>query len=271
MPTYSVAELAGKAEVTLRTVRYYQATGLLQRPERSGRSVVYTDDHLQRLREIAELRSRGLKLASIRDLLHARSMGETPVVALLGPEVASDHWLAESSATMGAVEVAQLLGERYLWLLTDLETAGYLKKIDTPQGPRWRADDLPLLRGALQLTEIGTDVELSARARDLLRLRIRRMAEDLVAMWIRASGELYEGEATSEEFLLNLQLIRAVAWQSTAHIMAQEMQRALMRADSIRESVAPAETDDREPGGDTTVAAPTPSIGRPSAGKAPHP
>ena len=48
MPTYSVAELAGKAEVTLRTVRYYQATGLLQRPERSGRSVVYTDDHLQR-------------------------------------------------------------------------------------------------------------------------------------------------------------------------------------------------------------------------------
>ena len=229
-----MAELAEKADVTLRTVRYYQATGLLQRPERSGRNAVYTGEHLQRLREIAELRTRGLKLASIRDLLQARSMGETPVVALLGPDVASEHWLTESSATMSAVEVAQLLGERYLWLLTDLERAGYLRKIDTPDGPRWRADDLPLLRGALQLTEIGSDIELSARARDLLRRRIRRMAEDLVGMWIRAAGELYEGEATSAEFLLNIDLIRAVAWQSAAHIMAQEIERALARADDIR-------------------------------------
>ncbi len=236
MPTYSVVELAEKADVTLRTVRYYQATGLLQRPERSGRNAVYTGEHLQRLREIAELRSRGLKLASIRDLLEARSMGETPVVALLGPEVASEHWLTESSATMSAVEVAQLLGERYLWLLTDLERAGYLNKIDTPDGPRWRAVDLPLLRGALQLTEIGTDIELSARGRDLMRRRIRSMAEDLVGMWIQESGDLYEGEATAAEFLLNIDLIRAVAWQSAAHIMAQEMERALAQADDIRRS-----------------------------------
>jgi DNA-binding transcriptional MerR regulator len=227
MSRYSVAELAEQADVSLRTVRYYQATCLLQPPEREGRSAVYTDEHLQRLLQIVELRGRGLKLDSIREMLHARSLGEAPVVALLGPDIASEHWLTESSATLGAVEVAQLLGSRYLSLLSDLERVGYVEKVDTPDGPRWRVDDLPLLRGALQLADIGTDVELSARARDLIRGRVRRMAEDLVGMWISESGALYEGEATSEELLLSLDLIRAVAWQSAAHVMAQETEGAL--------------------------------------------
>jgi hypothetical protein len=96
--------------------------------------------------------------------------------------------------------------------------------------------DLPLLRGALELTEIGTDVALSARGRDLMRRRVRVLAEDLVRMWIAEAGGLYEGEGTTEEFGLSLDRIRAVAWQSAAHIMAQEIERALARADELRES-----------------------------------
>ena len=57
--SYALAELAAAAELSARTVRFYQATGLLQRPERAGRQVVYTDSHLDRLRQIlAPLRAR---------------------------------------------------------------------------------------------------------------------------------------------------------------------------------------------------------------------
>ena len=166
MATLSLDELCEQTGLTARTVRYYQASGLLQRPARAGRNAVYSDEHVQRVRQIAEMRARGLKLDAIRDVLHARAIGKAPVVALLGPELSSDQWLTQSSATLTAVEVAELLGERYLDMLADLEKAGYLRKVSTEAGTRWQADDLPLLRGALQLAEIGTDVALSAQARD---------------------------------------------------------------------------------------------------------
>lgn len=230
-----LAEVAEEAGVTQRTVRYYQAAGLLPAPERVGRRVVYGPEHLSRLRKIAELQERGLKLESIRDVLEATSNGQTPAVTLLGPELASESWLAESSRQFNAVELAEFLGERNLGLISDLEEAGYLRQVETPAGPRWQADDLPLLLGALQLAEIGTKVALSGRARDVLRQRLRSMAEDLVQMWVSESGRQFEGKANAATLLPELDRIRAVAWQSVAHIMAQEVNRAVERVDELWE------------------------------------
>jgi DNA-binding transcriptional MerR regulator len=230
---FDLAQVAEKAGVTPRTVRYYQAAGLLPAPERVGRRVAYGPEHLVRLRKISELQDRGLRLESIREVLEARSNGQAPAVALLGPELASESWLDESSRQFTAVELAEFIGERNLGLVGDLQESGYLRQVETEDGPRWQADDLPLLLGALQLAEIGTAVSLSGRARDLLRRRLRRMAEDLVRMWVAESGNEFAGEATSEALLPELDRIRAVAWQSTAHIMAQEINRAVSRADEL--------------------------------------
>lgn len=229
---FDLGEIAEEAGVTPRTVRYYQAAGLIPPPERVGRRVAYGSEHLMRLRTIAELQERGLRLESIRDVLDAKSQGQTPAVTLLGPELASESWLAESSREFTAVELAEFLGD-HLGLVSDLEAAGYLHKVTTDEGVRWQADDLPLLLGALQLAEIGTAVSLSGRARDLLRRRMRRMAEDLVRMWAAESGREFDGEVTEEALLPELDRIRAVAWQSAAHIMAQEINRAVERVDEL--------------------------------------
>src|SRR5712692_6659149 len=66
---YRVEELAGRADVAVDTVRYYQARGLLPAPARRGRVAVYGDDHLDRLARIRRLQARGLSLAVIRRLL----------------------------------------------------------------------------------------------------------------------------------------------------------------------------------------------------------
>ncbi len=236
MSSYTLVELAERADVTPRTVRFYQATGLLQRPHRAGRGVHYDDGHADRLRHIADLRARGLKLEAIRDLVQASSVGKPPAVALLGPELATEQWLSTSAVTVNAVELAELLGERALGLVPELAEHGYLELVETDDGPRWRVEDLPLLRGALQLAELGTDIELSARARDLLRRRTRRMARDFVRMWAAGAGALDEGEATSAELELLLDRVRAVAWQSAAHVMATEIDRAVRRADALSRS-----------------------------------
>jgi len=228
---YSLDELAESAGVPARTIRFYQASGLLPKPRREGRSAVYNDDHRQRLDLIADLRARGLKLDAIRDMVDAGSLGKAPVVALLGPDAASERWLTEASRTFDATGLAEFLGEANLDLLGDLVQAGYLTKVRTAEGWRWHADDLPLLRGALQLAGLGTDVSLSASGRDLMRARIRSMAEALVRMWLDEAGRGYAGEGLAGEIALSLDRVRAIAWQSAAHITAQEIERAVTRAD----------------------------------------
>lgn len=233
MTRYSLDELAAAAGVPPRTIRFYQASGLLPKPRREGRAAVYNDEHRQRLDLVADLRARGLKLDAIRDMVDAGSLGKAPVVALLGPDAASERWLTEASRTFDATGLAEFLGEANLDLLSDLVEAGYLAKVQTSDGWRYQADDLPLLRGALQLAELGTDVSLSAAGRDLMRERIRAMAEELVRMWLAEAGRAYAGEGTVEELALSLDRVRAIAWQSAAHITAQEIERAVSAADGL--------------------------------------
>ncbi|MFD4631663.1 MerR family transcriptional regulator [Streptomyces sp. NPDC058284] len=72
---YRIEDLAHHSGATVRTIRAYQDRGLLPRPERRGRSNVYGDEHLARLRQIADLLDRGYTLASIKELLEAWDAG----------------------------------------------------------------------------------------------------------------------------------------------------------------------------------------------------
>lgn len=233
MTRYSLDELAEHVALPPRTIRFYQASGLLPKPRREGRTAVYGDEHRARLQLISDLRARGLKLDAIRDMVDAGSLGKAPVVALLGPDAASERWLVEASKTFDARGVAEFLGETNLGLLNELVAAGYLEVVQTDAGRRWHAPDLPLLRAALQMAEMGIDVSLSARGRDLVRRRIRSMAEDLVRLWTDEAGQAYAGDATAAELGMHLDRIRAVAWQSAAHVTAQEIERAVARADEL--------------------------------------
>lgn len=64
--TYGVEELARESGVSIDTIRFYQAQGLLDRPKRVGRRAAYGERHLSRLRRIRELKDRGLTLAGIK-------------------------------------------------------------------------------------------------------------------------------------------------------------------------------------------------------------
>ncbi|GEC07530.1 hypothetical protein SSP24_51850 [Streptomyces spinoverrucosus] len=74
-PTYRIEDLAHLTGTTVRTIRAYQDRGVLLRPERRGRANAYTDAHVTRLRQIADLLDRGYTLASIKELLEAHDSG----------------------------------------------------------------------------------------------------------------------------------------------------------------------------------------------------
>lgn len=65
-----VEQLTG---LTARQIRYYEANGLI-RPERTpGRQRLYSDEHVERLKEIKHLMARGMNLQSVRVLLEKRA------------------------------------------------------------------------------------------------------------------------------------------------------------------------------------------------------
>jgi DNA-binding transcriptional MerR regulator len=67
--TWSLAELAERTGLSARTIRYYISRGLIEGPVVAGRGAVYTGTHLDRLRKIQDMQSRGVMLAQISRLL----------------------------------------------------------------------------------------------------------------------------------------------------------------------------------------------------------
>lgn len=82
---YGIEELAERAGVSRRTVRYYVQRGLLPAPTGVGRGRHYTEAHLATLVRIRELQERGVSLADIPERLAAGER-EAPVVATPVPE-----------------------------------------------------------------------------------------------------------------------------------------------------------------------------------------
>src|SRR5260370_13094720 len=68
-PELRVEELAGQADVSVDTIRFYQKRRLLPPPERRGRIAWYGPEHVDRLAQIRDLQQRGFSLAIIRRIV----------------------------------------------------------------------------------------------------------------------------------------------------------------------------------------------------------
>ena len=79
--TLDIAELARKAGVSSRTIRYYGELGLLHAEARGvGGRRLYDSDALERLRFIGRLKHLGMTLDAIRELNQSFDRGHTPAM-----------------------------------------------------------------------------------------------------------------------------------------------------------------------------------------------
>ncbi|MFF3820556.1 MerR family transcriptional regulator [Streptomyces bluensis] len=109
---YRIEDLAQHSGATVRTIRAYQDRGLLPRPERRGRANVYSDAHLARLHQIADLLDRGYTLASIKELLEAWDAGRG-LGGILGLVAEADGpWTAAESVRISRTELDERFGGR---------------------------------------------------------------------------------------------------------------------------------------------------------------
>ncbi|MDX2757471.1 MerR family transcriptional regulator [Streptomyces europaeiscabiei] len=107
---YRIEDLAHRSGATVRTIRAYQDRGLLPRPERRGRANIYSDTHLTRLRQIADLLDRGYTLASIKELLEAWDTGRG-LGGVLGLAAEVDGpWTDEEAVRISRAELVERFG-----------------------------------------------------------------------------------------------------------------------------------------------------------------
>ena len=106
---YTIDQLAHSSGVTVRNIRAHQSRGLLPPPDVRGRTGFYTDEHLNRLRLIADMQGDGFNLNSIKRILANLPAGSAGQV--LGFEQAlRQPWADEEPEVVTADSLVELAG-----------------------------------------------------------------------------------------------------------------------------------------------------------------
>jgi DNA-binding transcriptional MerR regulator len=216
---HTIDELAALARVPSRTIRFYQAKGALMPPTIKGRVAYYGPLHAERLKLIAQLQDRGLRIDAIRDLLASIDRGDVALAEWLGVEQqVQTSWANDRPRTVTEAELYELAGIKRPGLLADLVRT----KLVTRTGDVYLVRSPALLALAVKLEPLGVELDTAAIASTRLRKHMNEAAEDLVKLfWKRAEA----GEVDDIGKLL--EALRSVGIEAVRVIFGRAMERAL--------------------------------------------
>jgi DNA-binding transcriptional MerR regulator len=222
-PGPTIDDLARDVGLPTRTIRFYQSKGLLPRPEMAGRVAHYGPAHVERLRRIAQLQDRGLKIKAIQELLSRVERGETRLEEWLGLEDRlREPWAVDESRVVDADGVAALAGDLRPGRLADLVRHGLVVR----RGAAFLVPSTALLQLAMRLEAAGVDLDAVAGLQRTLRKRLSRTAEDLAEPFL--SPRARKGSGGHAPPLGDvLRELRPIALEAVRLVFAQEMERVL--------------------------------------------
>lgn len=164
---YTLAELADLAGVSARTVRYYQAQGLLASPGVPGPGAKYDDADLARLRLIRRLQREHSPLAEIR-----RRIGELDDDEI-GRLVDASTQSAPPPSDSALEYVQRILSSEHR--LAEPARPALMRSMAAPTPPApTAAEPAPFERSQWERISLAPDVELHVR-RPLPRLQSRQV------------------------------------------------------------------------------------------------
>jgi DNA-binding transcriptional MerR regulator len=230
-PVYTIDALAAATGVPSRTVRHYQWVGALPPPVRKGRIAVYGEEHLQRLRLIAQLQDRGLHLRAIRDALRQAAHRRLSLEEWLGiGDQLRQPWSEETPLVVGEAELRRRLGDRPAGFVAALVRAGLLRRQGDRLPPAYLVPSPGLLDIGLKLQDAGLDIETGAEAAALVRHSVRRAAAKLVRHFAKRSGRGFARSRSAGDVGEALTALRSLGAEAVRLIFANEIERALRAA-----------------------------------------
>ena len=245
-PELRVEELAGRADVSVDTIRFYQKRRLLPPPQRRGRIAWYGPEHVERLARIKDLQGRGFSLAVIRRIVTGQlDRADEPLAAAVigadddsGGETDAEEFLTldELAGRSGVPEA----------LIESIVREGLLVPRRHEGDARFTSADVDILGAGLRLLETGLPMPelltLARRHHDAT----RETAEGAVAMFDTYVREpLRDADLTDDERAERLVEAFRVLLPSVTALVAHHFRRVLLEvAQEHLESVGePAELD----------------------------
>jgi len=217
----TIDELAAASRVSSRTIRFYQSRGALMNPEIRGRVAYYGKQHVERLKLIAQLQDRGLRIDAIGDLMKRIDRGEVDLAEWLGVEEQMQApWAPDQARTVNEDELYELAGSRRPGLLAELTRA----KIVERKGDVFLLGSSVLLALAMRLEAAGIDLETAASASAIVRKHMARAVGDLVELFL---DRIKDGRLSIAQSGTLFDTFRGVGVESVRVLFAREMETAL--------------------------------------------
>ena len=218
----TLEQLSEVSGVPARTIRYYQAEKLLQKPSRDkadARVARYGDEHVERLRLVGELRDRGLKLPAIRTLVEEDA--STRVADWLGLDNSlRGSWGHNEPRILSGAELSDLLDGAPPGTQGVFEEAGLFHR----QGHAWLVPSEPLLTVATDLVRNGVDVDIVIDAATILGEHLGKAADRLIDLFVTA---IRQGLGKGVDTQVLVDALRPAAGEAARIIFAQQLERSI--------------------------------------------
>lgn len=225
-PTLTVDELAARAGVTVRTVRFYSTRGLLPPPVIGPRRVGhYGHEHLLRLALIEELQHQGMTLAAIERYLEQLPPGlSAHDLAIHRALVAS--WSPDSAEDATRTELERRAGRPLSQQDIDrLAAMGVLERSGPGDGV-FRLDP-GLLRLGVELLEVPIAHETILAARTVLLEHTRSVAHELSRLFRDEVWGPYRERESDPEHLKAMKSLSAHMQPLVLQALVTAFQRSL--------------------------------------------
>ncbi|MFE7705701.1 MerR family transcriptional regulator [Streptomyces sp. NPDC057486] len=225
-PTLTVDELAARAGVTVRTVRFYSTRGLLPPPVIGPRRVGhYGHEHLSRLALIEELQHQGMTLAAIERYLEQLPPDlSAHDLAIHRALVAS--WAPDSAEHTTRAELERRAGRALTEGDIDrLAAMGVLERAEAVAGS-YRVDP-GLLRLGVELLDVPIAHETILAARTVLLEHTRSAAQELTRLFRDEVWNPYRERESDPEHVAAMKSLSAHMQPMVLQALVTAFQRSL--------------------------------------------
>jgi DNA-binding transcriptional MerR regulator len=224
----TVDELAARTGMTVRTVRFYAAEGLLPAPVRRGRIAYYGSQHRMRLQLIRQLQDHGYTLAAIERVLaripHDASSADFAMqAAMLAP------WTPEPAEELDRAALQRRAGRRLSRDELDLLVA--LGMVERVGRAGFRTTPSMLSMG-LELIDLPVPAAVLREAAAVIHEHATAVAEGLTEVFQHGIWEPFRrGETTDRDQLAAVvSRLRPLALQGLVSAFGRASDRAMRRA-----------------------------------------
>jgi DNA-binding transcriptional MerR regulator len=215
---YRVEEIAEAAGISVPLVRSYQSKGLLPPPRHDGRVALYDGTHLERLRQIHDLKRRGYSLRAIAQLLEPGR----------APQDDDDHGEPVDEQFFNLRELAERTGVPAP-LLRSLEATGLIRARRFGREYRYTHSDVKAVAVVLSMVSGGLPMDELIRAARIPRDVIDELSEECVKLFLEyVRGPLRSSGLSQKEQAERLVAAARLTLHGVGSLLAYNVQRVFL-------------------------------------------